>query len=154
MKCITFSWNNIIPPRDAVHLFATNDGVDAYNTKFLKQLSTESHVITAIDVVMGYAPENVKERLLKQVKQNPTKSNQGLPTEILAKLIARYMVTVNVDVADGLANGATGWLRYVSHGMNKNNKQVVNRVFLEFDDDEIGIITSTKYRNCYKNPSI
>lgn len=47
------------------------------------------------------------------------------------------MITNNIDIADGLVNGAIGILRRIDFSHAENNPTVV-RVWLEFDNDSIG----------------
>ena len=64
----------------------------------------------------------------------------GLPYEITFVLNKRYLITTNIDVADGLANGAIGTLVYIEY----NNENKIKRVWLEFPDSPK---TGQKIRN-------
>ncbi|XP_014218648.1 ATP-dependent DNA helicase PIF1-like [Copidosoma floridanum] len=54
----------------------------------------------------------------------------GLPYQITFVLGKPYMITSNINVSDGLANGAVGSLNYVEY----NDNQQVTRVWLLFHD--------------------
>ena len=59
----------------------------------------------------------------------------------------RVMLTVNVDVADGLVNGARG----VVHIVTDYNE--VSTVLVKFDSDEFGLATihTSLHRNSFPN---
>jgi hypothetical protein len=64
----------------------------------------------------------------------PILTTAGLPRSVQLKLTARYMLTLNIAVADGLVNGATGKLMHIS----KDSKYQPVTLWLKFDDAFVG----------------
>ena len=51
---------------------------------------------------------------LEQFKLKAKNETQGLMTEIQFKINVRYMITKNIYVSDGLANGTSGILKQIT----------------------------------------
>lgn len=56
----------------------------------------------------------------------------NLPREILIVLSKPYMITTNIDVIDGLVNGAVGILKVCERAVNDGD--FPKRLWLHFDD--------------------
>lgn len=74
--------------------------------------------------------------------------------KIHAKIGARYNITANVNVDDGITNGASGYLRDVSWGIQKNGDKVILRVFVEFKNPKIGKKTRKERENLLRYNNI
>ena len=59
----------------------------------------------------------------------------GLCSELLLKIGIKYMIVINIDVEDGLVNGACGIIKHITF----SDKNVPLIIWLEFDNDKIGI---------------
>lgn len=131
-----FSNDNDLPieAKDTIRLIWTNKDVDTYNTKRLEELnqkfpSNMTIVVHAVDkVARGDYTDAQTKRALEKAKELPAQKTHGLPTVLKLQVGGRYMVTTNVDVADGLFNGATGILKKIEI---KGNKSFT--VFIQFD---------------------
>ncbi|GFQ90284.1 uvrD_C_2 domain-containing protein [Trichonephila clavata] len=66
----------------------------------------------------------------------------GLPYELILVLNRPYMITNNIDVADGLSNGTVGKLCYVQRDENHN----IIRIWMKFTK-LCGRKRATKSRN-------
>ncbi|CAH0404103.1 unnamed protein product [Chilo suppressalis] len=111
-----------------IRLFNDNHSVDAYN---LKMLSSSDEMTNSIadDEIIGCNGNHEKERAAKnRLHKLATIDTGELPYEIIFVVDKPYMITTNIDVADGLANGAVGKLSYVE--LDPQNK--VLRVWLLF----------------------
>ena len=74
--------------------------------------------------------------LIKHLKVCDT---QGLPYELFLKLGARYLMTLNNDIQDGLVNGATGLLKKIVYGTKSDSLERVPCIlWMEFDDPTVG----------------
>ena len=59
-----------------------------------------------------------------------------------------YMIRANIDVLDGLVNGAIGTLRYVEYNANLNDG--IKRLWLSFGDSKVGKLIRAR---CYAHVS-
>ena len=134
-------------PEDALHLFQTNDAVDAFNRDTLMKMQTDGATAFSADTCQGDATDKVKRDFMELVKglNNKISETAGLPMVLEFKVGARYMMTINVDTADGLVNGATGRLKLIQR--SPAPKSVPIRVWIEFDDHCVG----SSMRNCNKS---
>jgi hypothetical protein len=93
-------------PYDAIHLMHTNDSVNAYNNVAILRSQNPSYTINAKDRVVGSTPPNMRKKILEQFRKSHAKNCQ-LPNTVVACKDICYDLTVNLDTADGLTNGAT-----------------------------------------------
>jgi ATP-dependent exoDNAse (exonuclease V) alpha subunit len=122
--------------KSAIHLFRTNMEVDAYNIKRVMELTKpgdEKIVFKAKDSVIGQSSPRDAAQALHALASMLAKDTYGLPSQITLQTGVRYMITANVDVSDGLFNGATGVMRFIE-------KTVAGpvAVWIHFDDENIG----------------
>lgn len=94
-----------------VHLFYTNTEVSNYNQVKLEYLNTESFLSISHDRIIGAKSQKELTSLKKLLDSKKTSETYGLPSKILMKLEARYVITVNIDTSDGLTNGCTGMFK-------------------------------------------
>ena len=126
-------------PEDVIHLFHTNQEVNDFNEEALRKMDTEGATSIAEDVCQGDATDSVKESFREYVSGLKTSETYGLPYNLTFKTDGRYMMTNNVETADGLVNGATGRLRHIQCARSApgtDRKPV--RVWIEFDDPSVG----------------
>ena len=66
------------------------------------------------------------------------------------KLAARYLMTVNIDIQDGLVNGATGLLQRLEYGTKSDTLERVPCIlWIEFDDPTVGKDKRAKSKHRY-----
>lgn len=114
-------------PQDALHIFATRKDVDQHNETMLAQQSEEKFEIRSITKV----PKVVKSFDVNQPVA-------GLPNIITLCVHARVMIIKNLDVADGLVNGATGKILDII--FSAQSSTFPKAVIVQFDNNKIGKI--------------
>lgn len=122
--------------KNAIRLMRTNAEIEIYNSKrleIIKPSANMSLVFTAVDSVIGNVTETLKRQALHSLELKETRDTHGLCKHLELVTGVRYMVTVNINVSDGLFNGASGILRRIDV---KNGK--AGTIYIEFDDPKVG----------------
>ena len=135
-------------PKDALHLFAENKFVDEHNNNILSQMPGEKVVIPSHDsAVSANNPAKECQNLINKLSDDYTKTGRLMKslTLVVGMIVAH---TANVDVEDGLTNGATGVVKYIDYRMKETNRPSI--VWVLFDDPRIGRTAREKYRKLYK----
>ncbi len=119
-------------PTQALHVFKTNAQVDAHNDKHLQRLHHEGKPVVHIE-----AKDSKRDKQTEQLSDIPTPTKRaetgGLHTVLRLAVGARVMLTVNVDVTDGLCNSASGTVV----GFHANGNAII-AVLVQFDHDRVG----------------
>lgn len=123
--------------REALHLFAKNADVDAHNEKMINQICTDIRTFHEID------------RKGNEIKPKKGRYGKMLHVPIRLAKDARIMITKNICVSDGLANGVTG--RVV--GFVEDNQQV-SRVLIKCDSATAGRSHRSACLHCSHNGTI
>ena len=136
-------------PKDAVHLFARNFYVKKHNDNILSQLPGEKVVIPCHDnVVSANIPAKECQRLIKSLPDDYSKTGQLMKS--LTVVVGMIVVhTTNVDVDDGLTNGATGVVKHIDFRMEGTNRPSI--IWVLFDEPRVGRTTREKYRKLYNS---
>ena len=136
-------------PKDAVHLFARNFYVKKHNDNILSQLPGEKIVIPCHDnVVSANIPAKECQRLIKSLPDDYSKTGQLMKS--LTVVVGMIVVhTTNVDVDDGLTNGATGVVKHIDFRMEGTNHPSI--IWVLFDEPRVGRTTREKYRKLYNS---
>ena len=119
-------------PSSALHVFPTNEAVDDYNNKMLKALTSKKEVLIAVDK----KPEALKNYNIKK----DSRFTGGLPEKVTVAEGAKVMLIRNIDVADGLVNGAQGTVVYIK----RDCKAAVKVIFIHFNNTDVGKLTRQK----------
>ena len=137
-----------LPPHDsnypinAMHVYATNDACTVWNNNRLDMLEGQLFVSTALDTTRDEGT-----RLLDvQFPSSPRKTG-NLLTTLRFKVGTRVMVTTNIDVSDGITNGAMGTICHVIS--SKDNSCQILAVLVKFDNPAVG--TSAQSASKYKH---
>ena len=136
-------------PKDAVHLFARNFYVKKHNDNILSQLPGEKFVIPCHDnVVSANIPAKECQTLINSLPDDYSKTGQLMKS--LTVVVGMIVVhTANVDVEDGLTNGATGVVKQIYFRMEGTNRPSI--IWVLFDDPRVGRTTREKYRKLYNS---
>ncbi|XP_053596141.1 uncharacterized protein LOC103578666 [Microplitis demolitor] len=110
-----------------IRLFNTNEAVTRYNSKILS-LPQEKTISIAKDVFTGCTSAEQTTSFRQKLHKMSLIDTGGLPYETVFVVNVFYMITTNIDVSDGLANGAVGRLVYIEY----NDDRDVKVVWLEF----------------------
>ena len=128
-------------PSQALHVYRLNSDVDSQNALMLNNLAPQStqYTIKAIDSIAGQT-HHISLSTISD-KQSET---GGLRSIVKLAIGAGVMLTTNVDVSDGLVNGARG---KVVHVIVSNNQVTI--VLVKFDNHTVGVksIQSSQYRS-------
>ena len=141
-------------PYDAVHMFATNAEVDEFNETAYDRTSTEKAVVKAKSAVVGDVTSIIRQKtmthLTNDAKYKMHTNTGGLKLELKLAIDLHYDCTVNLDVEDGLTNGATCFLKQIEY---KDDIPQPAILWVQFVDPSVGHNCRQKYRNFY-NKSI
>ena len=74
----------------------------------------------------------------------------GLPHKLVFKVGIKYMLTINVDVEDGLVNRTCGTLTQITF----DKDEVIKVVWIEFSNERIGQKLRSKYVNFVKTNDV
>lgn len=138
-------WCETNLPSDVVRLFFDNEHVKAYNTKTIKT-TDETEEVIATDTYIGYSTEAERKEAVGKVHRMKNKDTGNLAYCIKFTKKYPYMLTTNVDVEDGLVNGAIGILRHIEHRTLAKNESGSRLIWLEFENHHIGRLRRIKYR--------
>lgn len=117
--------NTLCP--NGIRLFLTNNAMTQYNNSILQ--NSENKVISiAQDAITGSQNAEQLAFLRQKLHKLSTIETGGLPYEIVFVFHKPYIITTNIDVTDGLANGAVGDLVHLEY----DNENKLIRVWLEF----------------------
>ena len=114
--------------KDALYVFGTNLKANQMNNKRLKALKGEVTVISAI--CLHKTIKNFKPR----VSPKGTVGTTSFQKELRLKIGAKVMLIYNVDVVDGLTNGARGELI----GMVEDDRKNITRLIIRFQNSSNG----------------
>ena len=119
-------------PNDALHVYRLNVDVDSKNTVMLNALAPqcEQYSIKTSDAIAGQTSHIELSTL-----SNKRQETGGLHSILKIAIGARVMLTTNIDVSDGLVNGARGEVVHVV----TNNDNKVTTVLVKFDNNHVGL---------------
>lgn len=124
---------------NGVRLFHENASVNEYNVSILQQ-AQDKFVSIAIDIISGCANHEQEVFVRQKLHKMSVIDTGGLPYEIIFVIGKPYIVTTNLDVTDGLANGAVGTLVHIE----QNEQNEITRVWLVFPDKRTGTVARKK----------
>lgn len=119
------------------HIFLQNKDVQSFNLQIFRLSKEEKYTNEAQKNIIGDVDEEIKLKVRKSI---PTDTNKTLGLQENLKLCKgmRSEISVNIDVEDGISNGASGVLMGVTK-IPKNNSGF-DIILIKFDDENIGKI--------------
>ncbi|GFY21524.1 ATP-dependent DNA helicase [Trichonephila clavipes] len=104
------AWCKVNVPA-TVRLFHRNHDVDAYNNNaFIPEFEN-----IADDKMIGYNTLTEVATARRNLHKRSVVESGGLPYSLKLAVGYPYMITMNLDVEDGLVNGAIGTLKYIEY---------------------------------------
>ena len=137
-------------PISLTHLFSTNMAVDQHNHDVFQKSSNEKVDIKAIDIVLGDLSDDLKERLKKQIPNDPSKT-MGLYSVCSILKEAKYDLTTNVSVLDGMTSGAECIIKKIDYRVEGSSRPSI--IWVLFQEQHIGNDYRREYSYLY-NQSI
>ena len=128
-------------PVNCIHLFTTNKDVDAHNYAVINRNVEKGFETKCFDSFSTGLSVNQREKVMEQISLLETAETQGLPSVLQLKTGIRYMITVNIDVYDGLVNGVSGILKKIDLASNG----FINLLWFDFERVDIGQIARQKF---------
>ena len=129
-------------PSYSLHVYTMWKNVNKYNAEMMEKLNGPKYTIKSIDSKVD------KNSGLKVEFSHRASDTGGLSSEIQIAVGCRIMLTYNVDVSDGLVNGATGTVVHIC--FIENN---VTAILVNFDNETVGkkAMQSSQYKQNYPN---
>lgn len=136
----------------AIRLYHRNSDVEGYNSEALR--NREGLDYTAADVIVGYKDNSQLVSARTKLHKMSVSETGCLPYLLRLVVGMYYMMTTNVEVGDGIVNGAIGELKYVEF-IDDDPQQSPNRLWFKFENTAIGAQLRIKSRPLiYSKPGI
>ena len=122
-------------PKSALHIYATNKQLQVHNEKMLNEISRSNKVPIITLSAVDMCRQTSTQKLFKR-KEALLTEKSCLPTSLSVCIGARVMLCLNIDVEDGLTNGAMGTVTAIVDGTKPLGLPVA--IFVLFDDERTG----------------
>jgi len=126
-----------------MHLWATNNEIDEMNRRVLNSMNQVGFISEAIDT-------SAKRQDIESAKKLPRQKTMSLPLRLVLKETAKYMVITNISTEDGIVDGAIGVIMQINEGQTVRGKEVAKRVWIKFDERDVGSLTRQQIKNKLK----
>ena len=148
----------IITKKDdsSINIFRTNEESGIFNVEYLlhhtvfnpkdKKESYSTNIIKSVTKNTVLNDDIIKDALNKA--SYVTKNICGITYKIDLQVDVMYRIIKNINIKDGLVNGATGYLKKIYCDPLNLNKPVI--IWLEFENDRVGLITRKEESNHMK----
>ena len=144
LKSRTIKSDDTNYPSSTLHVYKLNVDVDSRNNLMLDSIASQDqqYTIEACDSIAGQTRHIDLSRL-----SNKRTDTGGLHGILKLAVSAHVMLTTNVDVSDGLVNGARG---EVVHIVSNDDGKII-KILVKFDHPDIGmkVIQSSLYRSAF-----
>jgi len=122
-------------PINTTHLFTTNASVDAHNNALYALSRTDKAQIKAVDIIIGDISDDLKKQVKNKIPDDATKT-MGLYSLVSVATEAKYDLTTNIDVTDGLTNGAECIVENIDYRVENSTRPSI--IWVSFPYLEIG----------------
>ena len=132
-------------PKEAPHLFIQNAKVNKFNCIAHNALPGIKHSITAHDSVIGAESQELRDKILQQVPNDPRKTKQ-LHSVLKLAVGERTEISLNTRTDDGMTNGAGNVIKLIQiHQTDKPS----GIIWVQFDHLDVGLKTRHDNRQLY-----
>ncbi|XP_077277313.1 uncharacterized protein LOC143905647 [Temnothorax americanus] len=135
----TVEWCNEHVP-GAIRLYHRNCEVEKYNVEVIES----TYISECNDIIQGYCSDQELDSAKKKLYKLSVTECGGLPYMLKLCVNKPFMVNSNIDVEDGIVNGAIGEIKYLEYDEEDETK--LNRVWLKFENNDIGAKLRIKSR--------
>ncbi|MES9882338.1 MAG: AAA family ATPase [Sedimenticola sp.] len=135
-------------PSTAPHLFLENARVNAWNNTIYDTAIGIKWVSKAHDIIVGNVSHELAEKIRSQIPVDPSKTMQ-LNSDLKLAVGLNYEICLNINVPDGLTNGANGTVKLLQ--ISHTSRQAAGVVWIQFEDPMVGRNTRSENKNFYRN---
>ncbi|XP_078368705.1 ATP-dependent DNA helicase Pif1-like [Oculina patagonica] len=140
-----FTETDLIHLRDVPRLFIQNSKVDEFNVKAHSASQGCKYRIKSQDSVIGANSLELKEKIIRQIPNDPRKTKQ-LASFLHVAEGERTEIAINVRTDDGMTNGAANVIKLIQlHDKEKPS----GIIWVQFDDLYVGQKTRHDNRTLY-----
>lgn len=130
-------------PQHAIFLYQANKDVDSHNKEKLKTMPGESFKNKAYHKVEGdELAQKEAAPYLRNIERIDRDKAKQVPESVHLKVGAKYMMTKNTDLSDGLVNGTCGILKKIIYDKDKAYAKLV---YMDLFFDDVGRKTREKH---------
>ena len=126
-----------------MHLFAGKAGMYKYNENIMNGTDEEKVDMPCHDTVASANVSPTKARELISQLTDDASITANMEKVLTVEVEIKYNISVNVNVEDGLANGATCKVKFIAYKIEGSNHPSI--IWMKFDDPRIGKATREKY---------
>ena len=132
-------------PMDAPHLFIQNKKVNEFNERVHNAATGEKFAIKAVDSVIGANSAQLRDKILRQIPDDPRKTKQ-IASNLRLSVGERTEITSNIRTDDGMTNGAGNVVKKIQ--LNQQGKPT-GVIWVQFDHSDVGEKTKHDNRHLY-----
>ena len=134
-------------PMNMAHLFTTNASVDAHNSALYTLSKADKAQIKAVDIIVGNISDDLTKQMKNKIPEDPTKT-MGLYSLVSVATAAKYDLTTNIDVTDGLTNGAECVIENIDYRVENSTRPRI--IWVSFPYPDIGRNQRRENAHLYK----
>ena len=147
LKSRTIKLDSSDYPYDVTHLMHKNDDVNTFNAQIILRSQNKVYTVNAKDLVVGSTPHNLRNKILTNFRNSHSKTCQ-LPNVLSASVGILYDLTVNINTADGLTNGAS--CQIVKIDIQKTDTYASGTIWVKFVNETTGKSLRAENARLYK----
>lgn len=137
--------NSTAYPSGAPHLFIQNAKVTDFNERVHNSATTVKYNIKAQDSVIGANSLQLRNKIMKQIPDDPRKTKQLISNLRLTEG-ERVEIAINVRTEDGITNGAAGIVKLIQL---HHKEKPLGVVWVQFQHSSVGHKTRVENKQLY-----